>query len=126
MAKMQVKRVGVFSFAKVQAVVLGGIMLIMAIPLGLMMMVVGTAMLSQSGTAGGVGIGIGLFYMVLLPIMGAVMGFVGGALNALVYNIAAGFVGGMEVEMESAAPEYGAPPPPQQWNQYQPGQQAPY
>ncbi len=124
MAKMQIKRVGVFSYAKISAVVMAGIMLIVAVPLGLIMMVVGAAALTQNGAAGGVGIGMGLAYMILLPIIYGVIGFIFGALGALIYNVAAGFVGGIELELENTELGYAAPPPPQ-WSadQYQPGQQ---
>ena len=124
MAKMQIKRVGVLSYAKISAVVMTGIALVIAIPLGLIMMIIGAAALTQDGAAGGVGIGMGLAYMVILPIMYGVMGFIFGAVGALIYNVAAGFVGGIELELESAEVEYAAPPPPQ-WSadQYQPGQQ---
>ena len=61
---------------------------------------------------------------VLAPVFYGVIGFIFGALGALIYNIAAGFVGGVEFELEGTDVSYGAPPPPQ-WgaNAYQPGQQ---
>jgi hypothetical protein len=124
MAKMQVRRVGVFSYAKIMAVVMAGVMLIIGIPLGLIMMVIGAAALTQDGAAGGIGIGMGLAYMIILPIVYGVLGFIMGALSALIYNVAAGFVGGIELELENAEGEYTAPPPPQ-WGagQSPPGQQ---
>ena len=130
MAKMVIKRFGVLSAAKLYAVVMAAIGLIIGIPLGLIMMVVGAAMMSMGrdgGAApGGVGIGMGLFYMIGLPIMYGLMGFIFGALGALVYNMAAGFLGGLELELENADAGYAAPPQPQDWSsqqQYQPGQQ---
>ena len=129
MAKMVIKRFGVLSAAKLYAVVMAAIGLIIGIPLGLIMMVIGAAVMSmgRDGAAGGgVGIGMGLFYMIGLPIMYGVMGFIFGALGALVYNMAAGFLGGLEMELESADAGYAAPPQPQDWSgqqQYQPGQQ---
>jgi hypothetical protein len=128
MAKMTIKRIGVFSLAKLQGVILAVLGLVVGIPLGLIMIIFGAAMMTQGGEAaagGGVGLGLGLFYMIMLPVMYGVMGFVFGAITALVYNVASGFIGGLEFEMESAATEYGAPPPPPQWsaNTYQSGQQ---
>ncbi len=130
MAKMQIKRIGVFSLAKVYGILMAAIALIIGIPLGFIMMVIGAAtMSSRNGFGGGMGIGLGLFYMILFPIVYGVIGFVFGALSALVYNVAAGFVGGLEWEFEPVNTEYAAPPPPQ-WNagqQQQPGpQQYPY
>ena len=127
---MVIKRVGVFSLAKLQAMIGAGLGLIIGVPVGLIMMVFGAALMSQGGQSragGGVGVGLGLFYMILLPIMYCVFGFIFGALTALIYNIASGFIGGLELEMESAAAEYSTPPPPQ-WGagQYQPPPQHPY
>ena len=124
MAKMQVRRVGVLSYAKIMAVVMAGVMLIIGIPVGLIMMVIGAAAMTQDGAAGGIGIGMGLAYMIILPIVYGVLGFIMGAISALIYNVAAGFVGGIEIELENAETEYAAPPPPQYGaGQYTPGQQ---
>ncbi len=130
MAKMVIKRFGVLSAAKLYAVVMAAVGLIIGIPVGLIMMVIGAAVMSmgRDGAAGGgVGIGMGLFYMIGLPIIYGIMGFILGALMALVYNMAAGFLGGLELELENADAGYAAPPQPQDWSsqqqQYQPGQQ---
>jgi hypothetical protein len=89
-------------------------------------MVLGAAMMSRTPGGGGSTIVIGLLMMVGIPIFYAVLGFIVGAIIALVYNVVAGFVGGLEIEVESnETPAYSAPPPPpQQWgqNQYQSGQ----
>jgi hypothetical protein len=95
MAKMTIKRIGVFSLAKLQGVILAVLGLVIGIPLGLLMMIFGAAMMTQGGEAaagGGVGLGLGLFYMIMLPVMYGVMGFVFGAITALVYNVASGFI----------------------------------
>ncbi|HYH85465.1 MAG TPA: hypothetical protein VEX60_08275, partial [Pyrinomonadaceae bacterium] len=88
----------------------------------------GAAMMAGGGrNTGGAGAGsivIGLFAMIGVPIFYGIIGFIFGAIGALVYNVASGFVGGIELELEAVANEYAAPPPPQ-WNagQHQPGQQ---
>jgi hypothetical protein len=130
MAKMVIKRLGVFSVAKIYSVVMAGIGLLVGIPLGLIMIIFGAAIMSsrsEGAMGGGVGIGMGIFYMVGLPIMYAVFGFIGGAIGALIYNMAAGIIGGVELELENAEAGY-APPPQPQWGAqqqqpYQPGQQ---
>ena len=43
-------------------------------------------------------IGAGLGMAVMLPIMYGVFGFIGGVLNAFVYNIVAGVTGGIDME----------------------------
>jgi hypothetical protein len=53
--------------------------------------------------------------MIAIPIVYAIIGFIVGTIWALVYNGAAGIVGGIKFELESVGPEYAAPPAPQQW-----------
>jgi hypothetical protein len=127
---MVIKRLGVFSVAKIYAVVMAGVGLLIGIPLGLLMIIFGAAIMSMgrdgSAGGGGVGIGIGIFYMVGLPIMEGVFGFIFGAIGALIYNVAAGIIGGVEMELENADGGYASPPQPQwgaQQQQHQPGQQ---
>ena len=128
MAKMELKRVGIFSSAKISGIVGAGLGLIIGVIYGLIMMTVGAAMLTQnsSGAGPGAGVGIigGLIMMIVIPIFYGVLSFIFGALYAVIYNIAAGFVGGLEMEFENTQQEYATPPPPQ-WSadQYQPGQQ---
>lgn len=128
MAKMVVKRMGVLSVAKIYGVMLAGIGLVIGIPLGLIMMVIGAATMTRSGSAGGFGMGIGVAYIIFIPIFYGVLGFVMGALSAFIYNVASGFIGGLELELENAETEYAAPPPPQ-WGAgtgYQQGPSQPY
>ena len=128
MATMQIKRVGVMSYAKITAVTCAAFGLIIGIIYGLIFMIFGAAMMAGSGRgsagAGAGGIVIGLFAMIGIPIFYGILGFIFGAIGALVYNVASGFVGGIELELETVANEYAAPPPPQ-WNasQQPPGQQ---
>ena len=115
--KVIVKRLGVFSLAKLSAVTGAGLGLVIGIPVGLIMIVFGAAMMSQGGgdaaAGAGVGVGIGIFYMIGLPIIYGVFGLIGGAVYALIYNFAAGVLGGIEMELENASDVgYGAPPPP--------------
>ncbi|HEV8485935.1 MAG TPA: DUF3566 domain-containing protein [Blastocatellia bacterium] len=123
MAKMMAKRVGVLSAAKMYSMVGFGIGLIVGVIYGLIVMMFGAAMMmSSSGTnssgagagAGASGLVIGLLIMVGFPILYGVMCFVAGAVGALIYNIAAKIAGGIELELENAEPNYGAPPQPQQ------------
>jgi hypothetical protein len=52
--------------------------------------------------------------MISLPVFYGILGFIGGMIGALVYNLAAGIVGGIRFELEGVTPAY-APPPPEQW-----------
>ena len=131
MAKMQVKRVGVLSYAKITAVTMAAFGLIFGILYGLIFMIVGGAMMAGGGRGGGAAgvssLVIGLIMMIAFPIFYGFLGFLAGALGGVIYNVAAGFVGGIELELENVGGEYAAPPSPQ-WGgqQYQPGQQQQY
>jgi len=71
---------------------------------------------SENQAMGGIGSVVGgLIIMIVIPIFYGVLGFVGGAIGALVYNLAAGIVSGIRFELEGVAPAYAPPPPPQQW-----------
>lgn len=127
MAQMTITRVGVFSVAKMQACICAVLGLIIGVIYGLIFMVFGAAMMSSSSSAGGSSIVVGLFMMIGIPIFYAIIGFIFGAITALVYNVAAGVAGGIEIELEGETNIYSAPPPPpQQWGQnpppYQSGQ----
>jgi uncharacterized protein YqgC (DUF456 family) len=55
----------------------------------------------QSGALqAGMGIGLGLLFAVLAPVLYGAMGFIFGALGALLYNLIAGWTGGIEFEVE--------------------------
>jgi hypothetical protein len=88
---------------------------------GLFIMIFGAAMSSLSRgegqMMGGISsIVIGLIVMIAIPIFYGLLGFVGGAISGFIYNIAAGVVGGIKLELESTAAEYVPPMPPQQWS----------
>jgi hypothetical protein len=65
----------------------------------------GMAMMGSGGrggfAAGGSSIVVGFLVMIGLPIFYGAMGFIGGAIGALLYNLFAGMVGGIEIEVEN-------------------------
>lgn len=120
MAEMTIRRFSVFSVAKMQALLGFVIGLIIGVLYGLMFILFGAAITAMAPrgdqTAGGVGtVVIGLLFMIGFPIVYAVIGFFGGAIGALIYNVAAGVVGGIKFDLEGPTPTYAPPPPPQQW-----------
>jgi hypothetical protein len=132
MAKVQVKRVGVFSYAKITSVTMAAFGVILGVIYGLIFMAVGGAMMAGggrgAGTAGASSLVIGLIMMVAIPIFYAVIGFLAGLLGGVVYNVAARTVGGIELELENMDGDGYAAPPSPNWNaqSYQPGQQQQY
>jgi hypothetical protein len=124
MAEVIVRRVGVFSIAKIQGLLMFIIGLIIGVLYGLTVMIFGAAIVASMQRGGGSAnpalggvstIVAGLVIMIAFPIFYGIMGFIGGAIGGLVYNIAAGVVGGIKLELETNTPQY-APPPPQQWS----------
>ena len=122
MAKMIVKRVGVLSVAKTQGIIGMVLGLIVGVIYGLMMMVFGAMMMTsdQSGAGGAAAGGfiMGLVFMIAFPILYGIASFLAGAIGSFVYNMAAKFAGGIELELEGTEPVYAAPPPPQYGNPY--------
>ena len=125
MAEMTIKRFGVVSVAKMYGLLTFIIGLIIGVIYGLFFMIFGAAMSAfapagSDATAGGVSsIVIGLVMMIGIPILYGFMGFIAGAIGALIYNATAGIIGGVKFELEGVQ-EYAPPPPPHQWapNQY--------
>lgn len=107
MNKLRIKKLGVLSLAKMYAAMAFVISLLIAIPYGLFIIIfslVGAAGAGDAGLAiGGGGVVMGIGVMIGLPIMYTIVAFVGGAVGAVVYNLFAGFVGGIEIEVENVA-----------------------
>jgi hypothetical protein len=96
--RQQISRLSVHQTAKVLAI-LYGMMGLLVIPFFLVL-----PMLAP-GEAEGFGIGLAL----LFPLIYAVFGYVFVAIGCLLYNLVAGWVGGIEVEMRAepdGAPQY--------------------
>ena len=121
MAEMTVRRVGVLSLAKMQGLLMFVMGLIIGVIYGLIIMLFGAAMssLAPRGDAQAMGgistIVAGLIIMIALPVFYGIIGFIGGAIGGFIYNIAAGIVGGIQLDLEGPTMQYTPPPPPQQW-----------
>ena len=79
--------------------------LLISVPYGMMVMIFGAVMVGSGANegmmAGGGAIVMGLMIMIGIPVFYAIIGFIAGALGALIYNIFAGIVGGVEIEVEN-------------------------
>ena len=109
MAKMVVKRVGVLSIAKIEALIMAVFGLIIGVVSGLFFGLISAVMSTASGGSAAAG-GFGILGVIVFPILYGIMGFCAGALGAVIYNFAAGFMGGIEMDLENAEQSYGAPP----------------
>lgn len=107
--KLKIRKLGIVSVAKIYAVMAFVLSLLISIPYGLFVIVIALiggvsagAQDSMAGLAfGGGGLIFGLLIMIGIPIVYASFGFIGGALCALIYNILAGTVGGIVIEVEN-------------------------
>ena len=88
---MIIKRVNPTSAAKICGIIYAAIGLIA----GAFM-----ALISLVGGGGGLLGGFGVAAIVVLPILYGVIGFIATFIGALVYNAAAGSVGGMQIDVE--------------------------
>ncbi|MGI9056655.1 MAG: hypothetical protein ACR2F2_12740 [Pyrinomonadaceae bacterium] len=107
MNKLKIRKLGVLSVAKILAIIYLGISLIIAVPYGLVIIIfsligAGSARGDAAFMVGGGGVVMGIIVMIAIPIFYAIAGFIGGAIMALLYNLFAGIVGGIEIEVENS------------------------
>lgn len=100
---MVIRRVGVFSAAKIAGALYGLIGLLFGALFSLISVVGGAAAMSQGGEDGAIGMFLGVGAVIMFPIFYGVIGAIFAAISAAFYNLIAGFVGGLEIEIESTA-----------------------
>ena len=103
---MVIRRFGIWSAAKLY----GGICATMGVIIGIFFALAATVgglpgavanSDSHAGlAAGGFGAIFGVGAIIILPIFYGVMGLIGGAIGAALYNLFAGLFGGLEVEIQ--------------------------
>jgi hypothetical protein len=124
MAEMTIRRFGVLSVAKMYGLLMFIFGLIFGVLYGLFFIIFGAAMSAlgtgSDATTGGVSsVVVGIFMMIGIPIMYGVIGFIAGAIGALIYNAMAGIIGGVKFDLEGVQQEYAPPPPPHHWEPHQ-------
>jgi hypothetical protein len=105
---MVIRRLGVWSVARLYAGISGTFGLIAGIVVALMAMLGGMAgALGSNGgargaglLAGGLGAMFGVGAIILLPVCYGLLGLVSGAVGAALYNLFAGVFGGVEVDVQ--------------------------
>ncbi len=90
----RIKKIGVMQAAKIQG--LFGV--ILGLIFGLFVGILGSSFsyMMYGGNSGG----FGFFAIIVLPIMYGIFGFIAGAIGALLYNLIAGWIGGLDIELE--------------------------
>lgn len=97
---MIVKRVGVASVAKLYGAISAAFGLLIGLVFALASVL--GAGFADSGAEAMLGPIFGIGAIIVFPIIYGCMGLIGGALGAVLYNLFAGMVGGLEIEVEQA------------------------
>ena len=101
---VRIRRFGIVRTANVVAAMYIAAILIVGIPVALIIALAGVN--TQFGTAGGVFVIVSVLFFALLY---AVVGWIATASGIALYNLVAGRVGGIEMELQNVTPP--APPP---------------
>jgi hypothetical protein len=109
----EIKKIGVLSAGKIAGILYLALGLLVGIPLACFALffssLFATSGLQEAEAAGAFlvsGVGGVVVYGICLPVVYGVMGFIGGAIMALIYNIVAGFMGGLELELGEVGAKY--------------------
>jgi hypothetical protein len=95
-----VKRIGPGSAFKVGLVVYAFLGLIIGICMALFSMLIGSlGSLADAPAAKAFGFGLGVSSILIFPILYGIIGGIAGAIGAAIYNLVAGWVGGLEVDI---------------------------
>ncbi len=107
----RLKRVDPIQLANILAVVYGVMMAVVAVLFGPLLFL---AMMVAPEASGRAGMGVTLLMLVLYPILGIFIGWVSGAGGGLLFNLAAGWMGGLRLRLdaEPEAPAESRPAPP--------------
>lgn len=93
---MVIKRINVLKLAIFQ----GALMAAFGLLAGVFFLVFGSMFAKLGGGAGTAGLIGGIGALIFLPILYGIIGFIGGAIGAFIYNLVASIVGGIEIEVE--------------------------
>lgn len=80
--------------------VFGGLHLVYGLFIGFIYAMMGLAMAAGGGNNAGMNLVIAGAALMTLPLIVGILGFLAGMLLALFYNVAAGYIGGLVVEVE--------------------------
>ena len=96
----EIRRIDVVSLAKIE----GALGAVIGLIVGIFAAIIGVAVggIADLGGTGipGMGLFIGAAAIIFLPIFYGVAGFIGGLIVAALYNLVAGWVGGIKIELK--------------------------
>lgn len=97
---MVLRRIGILSAAKITGILYGGMGLLFGALFSLMAMAGMMADMSNGGEGALMGMIFGVGAVIFLPLFYGVIGAIFAAIGAALYNLVAGLVGGLEIEIE--------------------------
>jgi hypothetical protein len=99
---MIIKRISPMSCAKVGGLLYAAIGLLVGAGISLVMTTLGSLIPADEAPMAGAAFGMmfGAGAIVIMPIFYGVLGFLGGAITALAYNLIADWTGGLELEVQ--------------------------
>jgi hypothetical protein len=97
MAKLYVKRIGVSSLGKIMGILYAFAGFIIGVFLALFSLI-GAALAPRTMGAFGALFGVGA--IIALPIIYGILGLIIGCITAFLYNLVAGWMGGLEMDLE--------------------------
>ena len=97
---MVIKRVGPFSCAKIAGTLYAIMGLVFGCIVSLIALVGGFASASETSRVAGLGAMVGVGAIIILPIFYGGLGFIASLIGAWIYNVLAGIVGGIELDVQ--------------------------
>lgn len=91
----KLKKIGVLSLAKLQAITMALVGFIIGI-----IFFIGGLFFGITTDSIGIGMGFSFLSIIIFPIIYGVMGFIGGVIGALLYNLSSKWTGGIEIYLE--------------------------
>jgi hypothetical protein len=97
---MKIRSVGPLSVGKIFGAIYGGLGLLIGLFLALFLILGAAIWPDQKGAPALIpSVAIGIAVIIFAPIFYGLAGFIGGLISAALYNLAAGFLGGIEVDL---------------------------
>jgi hypothetical protein len=98
---MVLKRIGVLSAAKITGAIYAALGLLIGLCVSVIFSLLPMTAMNQSELPSFLAPMFGIGALIVMPIFYGAMGFIGGAIGALAYNVLAGIVGGLELQLET-------------------------
>src|SRR4030067_2628526 len=100
-SQMILKKIGPFSLAKIGGIIYAVLGLLVGIFISMLAVLGGFASsLTSESSSPIIGMFLGVGAIIILPIFYAILGFIIGAIVAWLYNVFAGVVGGIELDLQ--------------------------